>query len=87
MNGTLKGIVLATAASGMFLSAGFAAASPAAEGAGERIHCEGVNSCKGKGDCSGGNSCQGQNSCKGQGFLSLTKEQCDAKKAELTAQG
>ncbi len=83
MNNTLKGLILATAASGMFMSVGFAAEDAGSTAAGERVHCEGVNACKGHGDCKGANGCQGQNSCKGKGFLSLTPEQCDAAKAEF----
>lgn len=79
---TLKGLVLATAAAGMFLGAGLVSAGNMGSMQG-KIHCEGVNSCKGKGDCKGTNNCKGQNSCKGQGFLDMTQEECDAAKAAM----
>ncbi|MEO5573113.1 MAG: hypothetical protein ABIR48_01300, partial [Gammaproteobacteria bacterium] len=52
--------------------------------AGDKIHCEGVNSCKGTTACKGAsNECKGQNSCKGQGFLALSQAECDAAKATM----
>jgi hypothetical protein len=79
---TLKGLVLATAAAGLFATAGFAAAHEG-EGAAAKVHCEGVNSCAGKGDCKGENGCKGKNNCKGQGFLEMSKGECDAAKAKM----
>lgn len=80
----LKGLILATAAAGLF-AGGFAAAADMAPGAGQ-VRCEGVNSCKGKGDCMGENGCKGKNSCKGQGFLNLSKEECEAAQAKMKAE-
>ena len=79
---TLKGLMLATAAAGLFATAGFTAAHEG-EGSAAKIHCEGVNACGGKGDCKGENGCKGKNSCKGQGFLEMSKEECDAAKAKM----
>ena len=73
---TLKGFILATAAAGLFASAGFATAHEG-EGSAAKIHCEGVNACAGKSDC------KGENGCKGQGFLEMTKEECDTAKAKM----
>ena len=77
-----KKLVLATAAASIFLSAPFAMAAD--EKAGEKIICEGVNACKGQSACKAGanTSCKGKNACKGKGVLSVTKEECDALKAE-----
>ena len=77
-----KKLVLATAAASIFLSSGFAFAAD--EKAGEKIICEGVNACKGQSACKAGanTSCKGKNACKGKGVLSVTKEECDALKAE-----
>jgi hypothetical protein len=82
---TFRGLILATAAVGMFVSAGFAAAADemAADSTEGKVHCDGVNSCKGHGDCKGENGCKGKNSCKGQGFMNMTQEECDA--AKITA--
>jgi hypothetical protein len=50
-----------------------------------KVKCEGVNACKGQSACATAhNACHGQNSCKGKGYLSLTKAECDAAKAEMT---
>ena len=75
----LSGLILATAAAGMF------GLVPVANAAAEmaKVHCEGVNSCKGHGDCKGENGCKGKNSCKGKGFLEMTQEECDAAKAMM----
>lgn len=77
-----KKLVLATAAASIFLSSGFALAAD--EKAAEKIICEGVNACKGQSACKAGanTSCKGKNACKGKGVLSVTKEECDALKAE-----
>ncbi|MGY3867582.1 BufA2 family periplasmic bufferin-type metallophore [Aeromonas bivalvium] len=45
-----------------------------------QVHCYGVNSCKGHNDCkTADNACKGQGSCKGQGFLTMNREECNAK--------
>ena len=77
-----KKLILATAAASMFLSS--VAAFAADEKADEKIICEGVNACKGQSACKAGanTSCKGKNACKGKGVLSVTKEECDALKAE-----
>ncbi|MEW6353350.1 MAG: hypothetical protein AB1469_03480 [Pseudomonadota bacterium] len=82
----LKGLLLATAAAGLFGGGAFAAADDMAPGAG-KVRCEGVNSCKGKGDCMGENGCKGKNACKGQGFLNMSQEECDAAQAKMKAEG
>ncbi len=79
---TLKGLILATAAAGLFSTAGVTAAHEG-EGSAAKIHCEGVNACAGKGDCKGENGCKGKNSCKGQGFLEMSKQECDAAQAKM----
>ncbi|MEO5572938.1 MAG: hypothetical protein ABIR48_00410 [Gammaproteobacteria bacterium] len=67
---SFKGLVLATAAAGIFATAGCAMTEQnhhmnTAGG----VKCTGVNSCKGKSACkSTTNNCKGQNSCKGSGF-------------------
>ena len=77
----LTGLALATAASGLFVTAAIPTASAADEA---KVHCEGVNSCKGQSACqSAHNACKGQNSCKGKGWLYLSKSDCDAAKAKM----
>ena len=76
----LSGLILATAAAGLFSIAPVATVV-AAEMA--KVHCEGINSCKSHGDCKGENGCKGKNSCKGKGFLEMTQEDCDAAKAKM----
>lgn len=50
-----------------------------------KVHCSGVNSCKGTSDCATATSaCKGHNSCKGKGWISMTKEECDAKGGKVT---
>jgi hypothetical protein len=85
---TFKGLILATAAAGLFAGAGFAfAADEMAAAASDKIHCEGVNSCKGSSACKGAsNECKGKNSCKGHGFLELSQGECDAAKAAMAEQ-
>ena len=54
-----------------------AGSSGAAIGAGDKVHCYGINSCKGNSDCKTTvNSCKGLNACKGQGFKGLTAMKC-----------
>jgi hypothetical protein len=76
----LSGLILATAAAGMF---GLAPVATVAAAEMAKVHCEGVNSCKSHGDCKGENGCKGKNSCKGKGFLEMTQEECDAAKAMM----
>jgi len=78
-----KKIVLATAAASLFLTGGYALAAD--DKAAEKVICEGVNACKGQSACKAGanTTCKGANACKGKGVLSVTKEECEAKKAEL----
>jgi hypothetical protein len=67
------GFAMAATAAAMLASA------PMVTSAGEMVRCMGVNSCSGHSDCkTATSSCKGLNSCKGQGFLSLTKDACDA---------
>ena len=69
------GIALATAAAGLFATAGIAPAV-AADAAG--VKCETSSSCKGHGSCkSASNACKGQNGCKGQGFtMQKSADEC-----------
>jgi hypothetical protein len=61
----LTGIVLATAAAGMFMASSVALADDTAAG----VKCEHSSACKGKGACkTAANSCKGQNACKGEGM-------------------
>ena len=77
----LTGLALATAAAGLFMTAGITTASAADEA---KVHCDGVNSCKGTSACQTASSaCKGQNSCKGKGWMYMTKAECDAAKAKM----
>ncbi|MCC6924937.1 hypothetical protein [Novosphingobium sp.] len=72
----------ATAAT--FALAALAQAAPAPQGstgkalgAGDTVHCYGVNSCKGTADCkTTQHECKGMNACKGHGFKAMTAGQC-----------
>ena len=78
----ITGLALATAAAGLFATAGIPAAYAGKDEA--KIHCEGVNSCKGQTECqTASNACKGQNSCKGKGWLEMTKAECNAAKAKM----
>ncbi len=78
----LAGLALATAAAGLFATAGIPAAY--ADKHETKIHCDGVNSCKGQSACQTASSaCKGQNSCKGKGWLFLGKEECNTAKAKM----
>ncbi|MEK7206336.1 MAG: hypothetical protein AAB134_00435 [Pseudomonadota bacterium] len=78
----LTGLALATAAAGLFATAGIPAAYAGKEVA--KAHCDGVNSCKGQSACQTASSaCKGQNSCKGKGWLLLSKEECNAVKDKM----
>ena len=83
MSSTSKGFQLASAAAALAFSAmAIAATAPAgssgkAIGAGDKVHCYGVNSCKGQADCkTANNSRKGQGSCKGQGFKGVAAVEC-----------
>ena len=79
----LTGLALATAAAGLFATAGIAPVMAADTGE-AKVHCDGVNSCKGKSACQTANSaCKGQNSCKGKGWMYMSKAECDAAKAKM----
>jgi len=80
----LTGLALATAAAGLFATAGIAPVMAAKHMGEAKVHCDGVNSCKGTSACQTASSaCKGQNSCKGKGWLSMTKAECDAAKAKM----
>ncbi len=80
----LTGLALATAAAGLFATAGIAPVMAAKDMGEAKIHCDGVNSCKGKSACqTANNACKGQNSCKGKGWLYMSKAECDAAKAKM----
>ena len=76
-----KALLVASLASAMSVSA-FAGemgkGEMKKEGAGDKVHCYGVNKCKGTGDCGGeaGGSCRGTNACKHTGFLDMDKDTC-----------
>lgn len=68
---TLSGVVLATAAAGLF------ALAPIVTHAGTEagVKCVGANSCKGTSACkTASNACAGQNECKGHGFVMAESE-------------
>lgn len=76
-------VSLAAAAAALAVSSfAFAADKPAgasgpAVGAGDKVHCYGINSCKGNTDCKTTmNECKGQNSCKAKGFKGVTAKEC-----------
>lgn len=72
----LTGLMLATAAAGLF------AVVPVANAAKHEgnVMCEGVNGCKGKGACkTAANACKGQNACKGKGVMMMNAKDCAAK--------
>ncbi len=74
----LTGLVLATAAAGLFATA---TVTHAAEEA--KVMCDGANACKGKSACKGAsNACKGQNACKGKGKAEASKKDCDAMHAK-----
>ena len=77
------GATVASAAAMFALSALANAATPpagstgAALGAGDTVHCYGINSCKGTADCkTTEHDCKGMNGCKGHGFKKLAANQC-----------
>jgi hypothetical protein len=72
-----KSAMIASAVAGLFLTA---TPALAAEKAGGKVHCQGVNACKGKGGCKGAdNGCKGQNGCKGKGWVEMTDKKCKDK--------
>ena len=80
----LTGLALATAAAGLFATAGIAPVMAAKHMGEAKVHCDGVNACKGQSACQTANSaCKGQNSCKGKGWMFLSKAECDAAQAKM----
>ena len=80
-----KGTLVAALAAGLFASATPLIAS-AADSAGGKVHCEGVNSCKGKGGChSASNACAGKNGCKGKGWMEMSEKECKDKGGKVAA--
>jgi hypothetical protein len=76
----LTGLILATAAAGLF------AAAPAAHAAKHegKVHCVGVNACKGKSDCkTASNACKGMNGCKGKGMQVMSEKECTDKGGKI----
>ncbi|MEO5702366.1 MAG: hypothetical protein ABIQ54_00510 [Gammaproteobacteria bacterium] len=72
---SFKGLVLATAAAGIFATAGCAVTDQTHVATAGHVKCSGVNSCKGKSACkSTTNNCKGQNSCKGSGFMMMESD-------------
>lgn len=83
MSHTKSAVSMAAAAAALVVSSvAFSADKPAgamgpAVGAGDKVHCYGVNSCKGNTDCkTAANECKGQNSCKAKGFKAVTAKEC-----------
>jgi len=80
----LTGLALATAAAGLFATAGIAPVMADMGKNEAKVHCDGVNSCKGQSACqTANNACKGQNSCKGKGWMYLSKAECDAAQAKM----
>lgn len=74
---------LASMAAALAFSAGALAADAPkgstgpAVGAGDKVHCYGLNACKGKAECkTATNECKGQNACKGMGFKGMSAKAC-----------
>jgi hypothetical protein len=79
MNRLAKGVLIAGAAAGLFLSGAVAAQADEKAG-GDKVKCEGANACKGQSACaSAHNECKGQNSCKGKGMNEMSAADCKAK--------
>jgi hypothetical protein len=77
------GMALATAAALLFGSVAVTTAH-AEDG---KVKCQGGNACKGKSACATATSaCAGQNKCKGTGYVTVTKEECDAAKKKNEAE-
>lgn len=83
MSNPVNKLTFASAALAVAMSSSaMAASSPAgstgaAIGAGDKVHCYGINSCKGNSDCkTTQNSCKGLNACKGHGFKGMAAMKC-----------
>jgi len=86
MKRSTRGILIATAAAGLFLTG--AVQANAEEAQAKDVMCEGVNECKGKSVCATGEtSCAGQNECKGKGVLKMSAEDCKAKGGKVQTSG
>lgn len=73
----LTGLMLATAAAGLFAIVAPVAHAAKHEG---KVMCEGVNACKGQSACkTAANACKGQNACKGKGAMEMSMADCTAK--------
>lgn len=77
-----SGVTLAAAAASLLLSGAVSAdTGTGSKTANANIKCAGINSCKGQTACkSASNDCKGKNSCQGKGFLTVSQEECLAKK-------
>ncbi|TMA64999.1 MAG: hypothetical protein E6J69_14150 [Deltaproteobacteria bacterium] len=83
MNRSSRGVLIASAAAGLFLS-GAVVARAAEKAGGDTVHCMGINACKGQGACaSAANSCQGQNACKGKAWIETSKAECEKKGGKI----
>jgi len=84
-----KGVLIASAVAGLFLSgAACKKKAPAPKASAKMVQCEGINSCKGKSACHGtkaGHACAGKNSCKGKGWIKATEKECKAKGGKVMA--
>jgi uncharacterized membrane protein len=86
MPSTTTAISFAASAAIVALAAAAPTAPAFAKGAGDLVHCYGINTCKGTSDCkTAHNDCKGQNACKGQGFKEMTAKKCTAAGGSLTA--
>ena len=80
MNRLAKGVLIASAAAGLFLSGAVAAQAADDKAGGDKVKCLGANACKGQGTCaSAHNECKGQNACKGKGMNEMSAADCKAK--------
>lgn len=72
---SFKGLALATAAAGIFVTAGCAMPEHTNAASAGQVKCSSVNSCKGQSACkTTTHSCKGLNSCKGHGFVMMESE-------------
>jgi hypothetical protein len=78
MNNQLRGVMVAAAVAGLFLTGTAIAAEQS--GGEAKVKCAGVNECKGKGACGGADhDCAGKNGCKGKGWILMSAADCKAK--------
>jgi len=77
---TLKGAVIASAVTSLFVAGASKAAEKAGKTGSAKVECQQDNSCGGQGACAGKeNACKGKNSCKGHRFNTKTEKECTDK--------